>query len=274
MAKPIDDAFKELIQSSSLAFIQNQLGEKFDSIEPSATELVKVVREADFVYKITQKKVEKILHLEVQTAHDPDMHARMLLYVGLLFKKHYLPIKQMVLYLGESPMKVSNIKPMVDNIQMEYFQYKYKLINIVDTNYSVFLRKKETLPLAILGKYDPKNVLKVIRDIFLGAKEFLRTKKEFLELKYNLVVLSKLRKFGENPDVTEDLISNIKEIQFMFKDIDYTDVSIYKESELKTKLKLAKAFLLEKSPVAQVIKCTGLSKEQVEALAKEIKIKK
>ena len=278
MAKPIDGVFKELIQTSSLAFIQCQLDETFESITPTATEAVKLVRDADFVYNITQNKQQKILHLEVQTAKDTTMHTRMLIYAGLLFEKHQLPIKQIVLYLGEEPKKEAKEPPMVDTIKMDYFDFHYKLVSITDIHYKKFLERQETLPLAILGKYDPKNVVQVIKEIFERSKKFLRSSKQFLELKINLIILAKLRKFGENTNDTENLIANIPNIQFMFQNIDYTDISVYKEgklegkkegkkeAELETNLKVAKKMLLAKLPIAQIAQITGLTVVQIKKI--------
>ena len=55
----------------------------------------------------------------------------------------------------------------------------------------------------------------------------------------------------------------------MFKDIDYTDISIYKEGKLEGKLEAVKAMLLDKLPISQIAKYTGLSIEEIENIAKE-----
>ena len=55
----------------------------------------------------------------------------------------------------------------------------------------------------------------------------------------------------------------------MFKDIDYTDISIYKEGKLEGKLEDVKAMLLEGLGVDVIARITKLSIEHIENIAKE-----
>ena len=74
-----------------------------------------------------------VLHVEIQTADDLDMNARMLEYYGLLYRVYRLPIKQYVIYLGESETK------MVNFIDDENIRFRYKLISFKDIDYRFFI---------------------------------------------------------------------------------------------------------------------------------------
>ncbi len=53
-------------------------------------------------------------------------------------------------------------------------------------------------------------------------------------------------------------------------DIDYKDTPTWRKATLETKLADAKEMLLDKLPIAQIVKYTKLTLEQVQALEKEI----
>ena len=57
-------------------------------------------------------------------------------------------------------------------------------------------------------------------------------------------------------------------------EIDFRDTPTWKkatqEAELKKELEIAKAMLIDKMPIAQIAKFTGLTLEQIQALEKEI----
>ncbi|MDW8157684.1 MAG: hypothetical protein RML72_02265, partial [Bacteroidia bacterium] len=49
-----------------------------------------------------------LLHVEFQAQNHPQIYARMLEYLALLFRKYTLPIYQFVLYLGNEPLTMPN----------------------------------------------------------------------------------------------------------------------------------------------------------------------
>ena len=53
-------------------------------------------------------------------------------------------------------------------------------------------------------------------------------------------------------------------------DIDYKDTPTWRKATHETKLADAKEMLLDKLPIAQIVKYTKLTLEQVQALEKEI----
>ncbi len=53
-------------------------------------------------------------------------------------------------------------------------------------------------------------------------------------------------------------------------DIDYKDTPTWRKAQLEGKFEIAKTMLIEKMPVAQVVKFTKLTLEQVQTLEKEI----
>ena len=53
-------------------------------------------------------------------------------------------------------------------------------------------------------------------------------------------------------------------------DIDFRDTPTWRKAQLEKEFEIAKTILIDKMPVAQVAKFTGLTLEQVQALEKEI----
>jgi hypothetical protein len=133
-----------------LSVAESILKEKFENIQEQSVEFAKEVRQANFVYKVTQNDKEIIFHLEIQTDNDDTMLERMLLYAALLYEKYKIPVKQAVLYLGRATNAEAN---MVTKKDIGYFSYQYALINISQIDYKVFLKFPKTLVFAILANF-------------------------------------------------------------------------------------------------------------------------
>jgi predicted transposase YdaD len=268
-----DDIFKERLQKSLLVLIEQVLGEKFTQLEPQNTELRKQIkRKADFVFLAEQNRKSLILHLEVQTQDDKNMLERMYLYSALLYNRHRLPVKQIVLFLGKDETRRSLMVPEAD---MGYFPYRYQLLNIHDIPYREFMQHKETLVFAILGNFNGQQNVEVIREIMQKTRDFLRSREEFEEFTADLLTLSDLRNLDSDIEIQIPVFMPLKDLDFRktktYRKVKKEGMEEGKlEGKLEEKIQIAKAMLEDGLPTEQIVRYTQLSPEQIEELKKEI----
>ncbi|MDW8157747.1 MAG: hypothetical protein RML72_02580, partial [Bacteroidia bacterium] len=81
--------------------------QNFQEINPQLPTTLQ--RNPDFLAHIELANHQNaLLHVEFQAQNHPQIHARMLEYLALLFRKYTLPIYQFVLYLGNEPLTMPN----------------------------------------------------------------------------------------------------------------------------------------------------------------------
>ncbi len=246
---PYDNIFKDRWTAKALDVLKKQLKEDFSGQEEKPTEFSRKLYKADFVYLKDKNGEKKVFHLEIQTADDPKMLARRLLYAGFLYDDYGVPITQVVLYLGNNKtVNKANIG----------FNYEYKVIYIKDLSYETFLKSKNTLAFAILGRFGIYSLETVLKDIFKAADKFLITGKDLLELQQDIEKFSTLR----------GLEKQIKLLmpKIMPFDIDITKTPTFQEGKLEGKLEIAEALILDKMPLKQVMNATGLTLLQITEL--------
>ena len=253
-----DNVFKDKFNKNSLQLIRGLLDEKFTKfVATKPTEFTRKLRKADFVYLVEENNQKEVFHLEIQTKNDTKMRKRMFLYAAFLYDKYTKPVKQVVLYLG------NNTTPNV--VKLGYCNYEYKIIYIKDIPYMEFLKDSSNLVFAILGDLGEDNLKTVLSNVFKEAAKYFVNPKDFAELAEDIEKLGKLRKVEEEIHL---LIPTV-----MPFDIDYKDTPTWRkatqEAELKKQIDIAKIMLIEKMPIEQVAKFTGLTLEQVQALEKE-----
>ena len=178
----------------------------------------------------------------------------MLMYAAFLYNEYVMPVKQVVLYLGEN--KTAN------EAYLGYFDYNYKVIYIKEIPYESFLNDSENLVFAILADFGEDNLKTVLKNIFKVASKYFTNNKNFAELAENIEKLGKLRELENEINI---LIPTI-----MPFDIDFRDTPTWRKAQLEEKFATAKAMLIDKMPIAQIAKFTGLTLEQIQALEKEI----
>ncbi len=119
-------------------------------------------KEVDFLRKVTDKRGDTfILHIEVQTRSEPKMAYRMLEYRVMAEQIYILPVRQYVIYLGDSA------STMPVSIESPDLRYSYTLITLRSIPYQLFLSSKhpEEKILAVLGDFgeeDPQEVLQAV----------------------------------------------------------------------------------------------------------------
>ena len=141
-----------------------------ENIEPANETMQRTIeRRADVLKIATDKRTgeKKLVHLELQSANDPNMAWRMLVYRGLFYERYPLPMEQYVIYLGTG-------KPtMQTHIDMPYLSFYYNLIAINTIDYEAFVNsdEPEAIILAILADFKNEDNELVIRKILNNLNE-------------------------------------------------------------------------------------------------------
>jgi predicted transposase YdaD len=165
-------------------------------------------RQPDLLLELPDKT---IFHLEFQSAYDPTMLLRMLEYQFLIYQQHGKEAKQLLLYVGEEPVKFEN------KINLAHLQYSYTVQDISDIDCKLLLEsdKPEDIVLAILCKTDdPKRTIRRILGKLSALPE--KTRKDYIIKLLNLSHLRKLD-FLINEEVKKMPITMDIQESFLFK---------------------------------------------------------
>ncbi|MBF0566972.1 MAG: hypothetical protein HQK89_17240 [Nitrospirae bacterium] len=126
-----------------------------------------------------------IFHLELQFNNENNMVWRMHDYYSPIFQGHGLKTRQLLLYVGNEPLR------MTDRIQHETLNYSCAFMDIRDINCSELLDGNENPDDALLSilcrMKDPIEMLRAIRDIFKLLPE--KQQKDYLAGLKNLARL-------------------------------------------------------------------------------------
>lgn len=188
-------------------------------------------RVPDFLRKVVPENAPAyILHLEVQSQNHPDMIFRMNQYASLILEKYRLPVRQLVLYLGDAPPKMAtSLREVIPDASQDH---QYELIDIRQFDAEWFLESDipEVVLFAILanpGKYPPNMMLS---QTLKRLEEICQDQTSLEKFIGHLLTLSELRNIViENEDQEErkrimplDLIGIKKsEIPIFNKGVDY-----------------------------------------------------
>jgi predicted transposase/invertase (TIGR01784 family) len=264
-----DISLKDTISGLEGAFTELFLGFKIKSAsKPLNLELSKIEeKKADFLCKITDlDDKESILHIEFQTSNHKDMHFRMLRYLTELYKAHKLPIIQLVIYLGDGKMNMS------DNISFSCHEttidYKYKLVNISDLDCKDFVDSdnSDLVVLGILCDFKNKDAQEIVHKICKRLEELCKDDTNELKNKFlKLETFSKLRKL-------ENIVA--KEEEMLETTIKVSDLPSYglghtqglSQGKQQEKIEIAKLSLNQGLNESVIALITGLSIEEVKKL--------
>ena len=149
-----------------------------------------IEKEADFLRKVTTaKNQEVIVHLEFQVSDEKDMVLRMQEYFAILRKKYRLPVKQLVIYVGEKPPKMRT------TLQDDELFLGFGLLNLREVDYLQWLNSEvpEEIMLAILSNYDRSKAPLILDEIINKLHKL--SKSEITLKKYirQLTTLARLR---------------------------------------------------------------------------------
>lgn len=252
-----DRILKENIEPVLLPFTQKLLGLENASFSTIREDLhVTIERKPDFLkrVKLTDEKSSYILQIEFQSVDDAEMVYRMLEYRSILLRKYRTEIRQVVLYIGQSPLR-----KMTHKLSMDRLSFEYELIDIRSFDYELFLDSTvpEEVLLAILANFKHTAPDKVIIRILDKLQELLKGEHRFNKYLKQLEVLSKLRNLQEE---TVKLSSVMPIIYDLETDIRYIQGMTMGEMKAEKKAEKAKKKML------------ALGLEQGKEIGKEIGI--
>jgi len=209
-----------------------------------------------------------ILHLEFESKDDEEMIYRISEYHGIELRKYRLPIKHVVVYLGEAPPKMrTKLKP------SEVLQ-GFTLVNARDFSPTKWLEQEEPskIIMAILGDYQKKNAKLILTAIFKRLRQVCKTSTELKKYVQQLIIISRMRnleqltiKISEDMPITLDV-----EGSYVYK-LGFKKANKRAE-QLAKKLALSEA-KAAKEKAALEVKATKAAKEKATLVAKNNKEK-
>jgi len=186
-----DRIFRENARTIFIPLIQSQLNIDITRYEPLEIKLVKTLeREVDFLYKIFNKKgKQSILHLEFQTKNNQEMLARMQEYHELIYRRHKLPIRHIVIYLGKRKSTMKN------KLEPPFIFSGFDIINLTEINPEQLISTQipEMVVMALLGNLKDNQVEKVLNDIVDKLKSLTDSEESMTKYINQLLILARIR---------------------------------------------------------------------------------
>ncbi len=222
MAHEYDKIFKENLENAFLPLFAKLLGldvslEEAENITLDLQETIE--RSPDFLKLIMYEGGKYILHLEIQSVNDTRMLGRMMLYTGLLYEKHKLPIRRVVLYVGKEPMN------MVSRYEAFGDVFAYTLIDIRNFSYRDFVASDlpEMVVLAILADFEKREATEIIAEIVGKLSQFVAQDGRYKKYIRQLEIISRLR------NLEPEILKLTKTMPLL---IDITQDRLYKQGKI------------------------------------------
>lgn len=268
-----DKILKENIGQLFLPLAEKQLGIRIQKSEELKDKLQTTLeREADFLREITTASGERfILQLEFQTANEADMVYRMQEYHAILRRKHSLPVRQFVYYLGTAPLNMNAKLP-----EQEVYR-GFQLESISNTDYRAWLASEvpEEIMLALLADFGKETAAAVLQKVL---SKFLQLKQEPVLLEKYIRQMRVLARLRENVKSTFDTQINAMGLTYdVEKDALYQKGMAKGMAEGKQEggylkaLATAEKCLLEGIGTEVTAKLTELPLAEVEKIARRLK---
>ncbi len=199
MPKEYDKIIRENIEEVILPLAYKLLNIRPKRLEEIPDDLQTTIeREPDFLKKVTDQDDNLfILQIEFQVADETDMVLRMCEYKGILLRKHKLPVRQFVIYLGRQDPKMKT--KLQDVIPGDALAYDFPLINIHQYDYQKLLASDipEEIILAILSDFQNESPEIVVEKILARVAAMSGDTIKLLKYLKQLSVLSRLRNLEE-----------------------------------------------------------------------------
>jgi predicted transposase YdaD len=149
-------------------------------------------REPDMLYEVTDAEGKHMLvHMEFQSTPDPDMHLRMLMYLGLISQKYKLPVWQLVIYLGTKQHRMIR----QHSLNRSYFEYDIIVLNELDPERFLSSQVPEVLIFAVFAKFEQEQTEQVLRSITMKLQQCCNDRNKLKKYHAQLLNLARLRKF-------------------------------------------------------------------------------
>ncbi len=261
MANDYDKILKENIAALLLPLTEKYLNIKIkDSRELKDKLQTTIEKEPDFIRIVKSDTEEEfILHIEFQSQDEEGMIYRMQEYYGLLRRKHQLPIKQFVIYLGKQASK------MPTRLTPDEVFTGFTLKSLRDYSYENLLNSQipEEIILAILSDFNKQKSTEVIRRILeklkeIGAEEI--TLRKFIR---QLAVLARLRNLTKETQ---------KQIQDMGLTYNITEDYLFQEGQKSREKAMIIKMLKDKTlSVEKIAEIAEVTVDYVKQVEKELK---
>ncbi len=177
----IDITLRDIIQEIPPKFVQLLSGKNAKKLLDTSLPEVKE-RRADFLVELEDSS---IFHLELQTQNDKNMPFRMLEYFILISSKYpNRKIKQMVLYVGEKPLK------MKDRIEIENLTFNYELKDIREISCEELFKSDSLTDKILAVLCDVREPEKYFRELLTELYKLPeRERRDYLKKLLNLLTI-------------------------------------------------------------------------------------
>ena len=239
----------------------------------TANPVITLERRIDFAkIVIDEREVTQVLHVEFQTNNEKRMVVRMQTYRALIHEWHSLPIKQYVIYLGETPATMpTHIQELIPNDPIDYH---FELIEIrkFDAHALLVSDIPEIILLAILGSRGGTDPYDLAVKIINRLKAVCHSRAALDKYIAQLQTISKLRNLDK-------LFIERRDDMALDTGISMMDVAWYRDAftsgEQKGATKKAKQAalkMLQKGsyPDEEIIDIQGLTQKELEELKRQV----
>lgn len=257
-ANQYDKIFKENIEAVIPSLMQNVLSINAVLVEDLPNDIQHTKeRKPDVLKKVTDQEGSVfILHIEFQVANESEMIYRMGEYYFMLARKFKLPIRQFVVFIGNSKPR------MTTKIDFPMLKFEFPLLALANVDYSLFLNsnKPEEIILSILADFNNISTDSVLKQIISRLEETtqsdLSLKKYFKQLR----ILAQLRKLEQNlKDIVMDSIA-----KYIDEERDVAFLVGLDKGELKAEERFVKNLLAKMTlTLEQIADIAGVSVEFV-----------
>ncbi len=261
MASDYDKILKENIAALLLPLTEKYLNIKIiDSRELKDKLQTTIEKEPDFIRIVkTDTDEEFILHIEFQTQDEEGMIYRMQEYFGLLRRKHGLPVRQFVIYLGKQPSRMQT------QLAPEEVFTGFDLKSLRDYSYESLLDSQvpEEIILAILSDLREEKPEEVIRQILSRLQGIGMDQITLRKYIRQLSMLARLRK------LTKETQKQIKDMGFTYN---ITEDYLYQEGQQTKANELIIEMLKDGTlTIEKIASLTKVPVEHVKQIAEELK---
>ena len=227
-----------------------------------------VEREADTLKKVVHENAEAdyLLHLEFQTT-DEDMCARNLLYYGLDYHRHRLPVRQIVIYLGNEPAK----KIRNNQLNLRGISLEFEVVDLRSLPKDLFLQSEtpEGVIMAVLADFGQEKPVEVIRQILTRLDKLVRRVPSLRKYQKQLHILSRLRKLDQETQHQINTMPIHYDIETDFLYQQGIEKGIEKGAEKNKKETVINMLQMGKYSLYEITVILGVTKEFVLNIAQE-----
>jgi len=192
-----DKIMRENLLELFLPLVAEALNFKFKSVNPLPDKQpTTILRETDaflLIKTYSETEPEFILHLEFESQDNEEMIYRVMEYHGIELRKYRLPIKHVVVYLGEG------IPKMRTSLRQEEIFTGFTLVNTHSFSPKRWLEQEEPakIIMAILSDYQKPNAAIILEAIVNRLRKVCKTEAELKKFIEQLIIISRMRNLEE-----------------------------------------------------------------------------